>query len=790
MQVLSIALLLSAAAPTQDDVYAKRLTTHGIEVLATEAVDTEYLYIAARVWEHMTSRNEPYDLRAAHRRSGFRILLITEDERFGDLPEFAGADEELEQAGGLGGCIGEFFVALRVGSPHVLVHELGHGIYHSAIQYEETGGATDEAAWYEERVQAVHGMSFEAAVEELGEEQVHEVLLAEDGTFSARLAAAWRSADRLGLWADEYAGTEPNEYWAEGVALWFRAGPAGGEDAREVLRERDPLLHALCASVFPNTGWRPSDARVDGPGSVWFEDAPEGGLEDELLEFFAEVDGDGDGAFALDDVPADERRGLEEEFEQLDVDGDGLVTREELLALLDEEHEAEFEVEGDVAVMRGVIGPSTPRVVHSLLREHPDLETIVMADVPGSMDDHANLRAARMVRERGLATHVPAGGEVASGGTDFFLAGVRRTAAEGARFGVHSWGGPGVDGAEVPRDDPEHAKYLEYYREMGIPEAFYWYTLEAAPADDIHWMTGEELELYEVLTEPRAPTSEGDESDVDDGLLGGAVLRRPLGVVPDDLRAVTDVVATRDIGPFTKKLTACGVTLAAADTADDEFLRLVGRVIGEVFREREGIDPELQAGVLRHLYAYRATLPVPSSERELERLFRREPEAMDRLQREHSICDIILSDVPEGQVMEVVEHVLHAITDVGLHYGFPDEWGLTHESRLHEAMQEAIRLGHYEVESYDDLRRDAPSDVYLRVLLQEFAYWFVSTAWDLQTDYGPVEDEWQLRTPEALRRELPGFWAVYERTAGRVMSAPLRATLVEIGPTRAEERGR
>jgi hypothetical protein len=38
-----------------------------------------------------------------------------------------------------------------------------------------------------------------------------------------------------------------------------------------------------------------------------------------------------------------------------------------------------------------------------------------------------------------------------------------------------------------------------------------------------------------------------------------------------------------------------------------------------------------------------------------------------------------------------------------------------------------------------------------------------------------------------LRAKLPDFFAVYEKTADRVMVAPSAATLVSIGPTRAEE---
>lgn len=161
----------------------------------------------------------------------------------------------------------------------------------------------------------------------------------------------------------------------------------------------------------------------------------------------------------------------------------------------------DFSVDGDVATMTGEITGRTPDKVAELLDAHPNLSTIVLLDVPGSLDDVANVEAARLVRAAGLATHVPADGEIASGGVDFFCAGVTRSAESGARFGVHSWSGGGVEGWELDRDDPEHELYLDYYVEMGIPEDFYWFTLEAAEARDIHWMSEEELATYGLLTE-------------------------------------------------------------------------------------------------------------------------------------------------------------------------------------------------------------------------------------------------------------------------------------------------
>ena len=45
------------------------------------------------------------------------------------------------------------------------------------------------------------------------------------------------------------------------------------------------------------------------------------------------------------------------------------------------------------------------------------------------------------------------------------------------------------------------------------------------------------------------------------------------------------------------------------------------------------------------------------------------------------------------QVMEVVEHLLHHVTDVGLHFAFPSDWGLGTQSALHQCMQQVGKVG-------------------------------------------------------------------------------------------------
>ena len=251
-----------------------------------------------------------------------------------------------------------------------------------------------------------------------------------------------------------------------------------------------------------------SSLDADGDGAIGWSELREADLDsDELLArsegaaLHAELVEELGAPVRLEGAPPD----LLEELGELDLDGDGVVTSEEAVQLIREELAgAEFEVTGEVAIMRGVIGARTPARVLELAVVHPQVRTLVLAELPGSIDDVANVRAGRYIRQLGLDTHVPGGGEVASGGTDLFLAGNRRTAAPDARFGIHSWGGGPVEATELPRDHEQHRLYLDYYEDMGIPAAFYWRTLSAAPPEDIHWMTEEELERFGFFTDGAA----------------------------------------------------------------------------------------------------------------------------------------------------------------------------------------------------------------------------------------------------------------------------------------------
>jgi beta-lactamase class D len=90
--------------------------------------------------------------------------------------------------------------------------------------------------------------------------------------------------------------------------------------------------------------------------------------------------------------------------------------------------------------------------------------------------------------------------EIASGGVDLFISGNNRTLEEGAKIGVHSWKDGKKDGSEYPRNAEEHEIFLDFFEKIKIDTSFYWFTLRAASANDIHWMTKDEIKDYDLET--------------------------------------------------------------------------------------------------------------------------------------------------------------------------------------------------------------------------------------------------------------------------------------------------
>lgn len=212
----------------------------------------------------------------------------------------------------------------------------------------------------------------------------------------------------------------------------------------------------------------------------------------------------------FDDDTIDEKAALPDDEATADTDADIGATRRYApsgtLAALGHARAkfGPFAVVDDATVrMAGDVTSATPRQFAAMLAAYPNLKRLEMIDCPGSLDEEANLILARAVRRAGLETVVPSGGSVRSGAVELWLAGATRRAAPDAEFGVHSWADDtGREANDYPANDPVHAEYLSYYREMGMDDAkaraFYALT-NSTPFDDVRYLTRDDMARFVTL---------------------------------------------------------------------------------------------------------------------------------------------------------------------------------------------------------------------------------------------------------------------------------------------------
>ena len=161
---------------------------------------------------------------------------------------------------------------------------------------------------------------------------------------------------------------------------------------------------------------------------------------------------------------------------------------------------------GDTVMeMNGDIVSQTLTHFNDITAAFPLVTRINMIECPGSDDDETNVKIGRIVYSKNMHIHISDNGYAASGAVDFFLAGTKRTLGANANLGVHSWAdGNGTEGKDLPMNHPDHDLFLDYYLTIGMSSSdasdFYFFTLNAAPSNAIHWMTSAEIVQYKMLT--------------------------------------------------------------------------------------------------------------------------------------------------------------------------------------------------------------------------------------------------------------------------------------------------
>jgi len=159
-----------------------------------------------------------------------------------------------------------------------------------------------------------------------------------------------------------------------------------------------------------------------------------------------------------------------------------------------------LEIDNNTATLNGTLGTKTYIQIAQLIEDNPSVDTLILQQIDGSINDDINMHTGRLIHQAKLTTVVPSDGDVNSGGVDLFAAGFKREYRQGGKVGVHSWCCVNGKSAHLlPKDDAAHGAQLTYFREIlgkELGPQFYYFTINAAPADSIHVMTQTQLTKY------------------------------------------------------------------------------------------------------------------------------------------------------------------------------------------------------------------------------------------------------------------------------------------------------
>lgn len=153
----------------------------------------------------------------------------------------------------------------------------------------------------------------------------------------------------------------------------------------------------------------------------------------------------------------------------------------------------------------GEINSKSVQQIKNIFKKFPQINTIIIQNIPGSVNDEANLEISNWLLKKNLTTILLNNSHIASGGVDFFLIGNKRIIHKGAKVGIHSWGGPGISATNFPKNHTNHKPYINYYKNTGFSqkeaEEFYFFTIYSAPPSNIYYMNKNEIIKYKIATQ-------------------------------------------------------------------------------------------------------------------------------------------------------------------------------------------------------------------------------------------------------------------------------------------------
>ncbi len=234
------------AALGLDPFYGKHVDAGGIPVVSSSKVSDDALLIARDIVNAMLI-DRP-DVRRDMVGRGVRVGVMAIDEGTMDRPEQRDWKKPAEDDPRLTFCERKNYarIAAMTDAQYWNSRARGMGGDYTTVGEENLLGVAD-TRYYGESI-LVHEFSH----------NILSTLQRVEPDFYREVEAAYDQAMRKGLWADSYAVTTVQEYWAEGTQFWFDSNMAYANGALTIaddqaLAEYDPLLYRLLGRVYGTT---------------------------------------------------------------------------------------------------------------------------------------------------------------------------------------------------------------------------------------------------------------------------------------------------------------------------------------------------------------------------------------------------------------------------------------------------------------------------------------------------------------------------------------------------------
>lgn len=363
------------------------------------------------------------------------------------------------------------------------------------------------------------------------------------------------------------------------------------------------------------------------------------------------------------------------------------------------------------------------------------------------MDDEANLNISLLFRKKGLNTYVPSKGSVASGGTDMYLAGNNRYIGKSATVGVHSWAYPkffGLHykaGSEFPKEDQLHQPYIKYYKQINIPEDFYWFTLNQAGVEDSYEMSITEMQQFNMFTKII------NESQNENNF-----------IIPN---FKIEKSYDETLKAFTKKIEVFGIPIYAVPKVENQKLIHAANVMAQYLDNNEdGIPDNIK--VVKEMQKNKAFVVMWKEENDINIAIPKERMGQD-LGNDETNPNFVKNN-KQGDFDASLEEILHIITYSGYSKAYPEIFGENPNSKIAKAMDKA-RGGYFEKNP-----RKYPENAWYsyydktctyECMVVEYHYWALTSILGAQENrLEEINEEWKLNTKEKVEEKDKDIYAL------------------------------